>query len=151
MLKQFFKKYSTQVSGKVVVDFGSGKGRILIMAMKYGAKKVIGVEFAKELVDISTKNINRYIERNKIKSDYEIIWDDATNYVLSHEESVFFFYNPFDETIMQKVLDKIERARNEILIAYVNPVSKDLFKSDMFEQIDDFGNGELIVYRNKVE
>ena len=52
-LKNFFEKYKVFISNKVIIDFGSGKGRILIMGMKYKAKKVIGVEFSKELIDIS--------------------------------------------------------------------------------------------------
>jgi SAM-dependent methyltransferase len=39
------------------VDFGSGKGRVLIMALECGFRKVVGLEFSQELCEISRKNL----------------------------------------------------------------------------------------------
>ena len=38
------------------VDLGCGKGRALIAASEHGFARIIGVEFAKSLVDIARKN-----------------------------------------------------------------------------------------------
>ena len=42
---------------RTFVDYGSGKGRALIVAALYGFTKIIGIEFAKELCEISETNI----------------------------------------------------------------------------------------------
>ena len=39
------------------VDYGSGKGRVLLLAAEYPFKRIVGVEFAKSLHDISQENI----------------------------------------------------------------------------------------------
>src|SRR5262249_27445537 len=39
------------------IDFGSGKGRALVLAARYGFERVIGVEFAPSLHEIAARNI----------------------------------------------------------------------------------------------
>jgi hypothetical protein len=39
------------------IDFGSGKGRVLLLAAQYGFEKVIGIEFSPELHQIAIDNI----------------------------------------------------------------------------------------------
>ncbi len=46
--------------GKNIIDIGSGKGRVLLIASEFGFKKAIGVEISKVLHDISEKNIKIY-------------------------------------------------------------------------------------------
>jgi len=38
------------------IDFGSGKGRVLLLAARYPFKEVVGIEFSKELNDIALLN-----------------------------------------------------------------------------------------------
>ena len=42
------------------IDFGSGKGRVLLVASHYPFRQVIGVEFSPELHEIAQENIRRY-------------------------------------------------------------------------------------------
>ncbi len=42
------------------VDFGSGKGRALLLASEYPFKKILGLEFSPELHDVAVANIRRY-------------------------------------------------------------------------------------------
>ena len=41
---------------KILVDLGSGKGKVLLVAAEYGFKEVWGVEFSKELCHIAKRN-----------------------------------------------------------------------------------------------
>ena len=45
----------------VFIDFGSGKGRILLLASQFGFCKIIGVEFSPELNIIAQNNIIKWI------------------------------------------------------------------------------------------
>ena len=42
------------------IDFGSGKGRVLMLAAGFPFKEMIGVEFSRELHEIAVKNIARF-------------------------------------------------------------------------------------------
>jgi hypothetical protein len=44
----------------VFVDFGSGKGRALLLASEFPFRRVIGFEFAPELHAIATENLRKY-------------------------------------------------------------------------------------------
>lgn len=145
ILNKFFNKYKNVINNRTIVDFGSGKGRILILAMKYGAKSCIGVEFAKELIDISRVNLDLYKANNNLRTEIVLINDSALNYDFNGAEDVLFFYNPFNEKILNPIIEKILQLNNRPIIVYINPVHKELFDT-AFEEIDNFDN-ELIVYQ----
>jgi len=101
------------------VDFGSGKGAAIIHARELGFHKSIGVEFAKELHERALENIQA-LGYDKIESHYE----DATNYKLPSDTSLIYFFNPFDELVMKKVISNILAQKssfdNEVYIIYGN-------------------------------
>ena len=65
--KDFFQKVffelesllQKEIRRDVFLDYGSGKGAVLIHAKSLGFRKIYGIEFAKELHDISVKNIKK--------------------------------------------------------------------------------------------
>jgi hypothetical protein len=60
------------------------------------------------------------------------------NYKIEKNQTAFFFFNPFDEVIMLKVVRNIFFFINEnerkIYIMYANPVHKEIFLSAGFEE-----------------
>ena len=126
-LASLFKRLDIK-EDQVFVDIGSGKGRVLMLASKYGFKKVKGIEFSGFLCLIAEQNIEKYKAINNSKTHFEIINIDAAKYQIGYDENVFFMYNPFDEFIMKKVLnnimDSIEENKREVLVIYVNPVHR---------------------------
>jgi predicted RNA methylase len=116
------------------IDFGSGKGRVVILAAKMGFKKVIGVEFSKELCDICNQNIR------KLKLDnVEIINEDAVKLEIPINTSVFFFFCPFSEQVFLKVLDKVSlsilKTPRKAYVVSVNPKRDHVFSNDKFRLI----------------
>jgi len=109
----------------VLVDFGSGKGRMLLVASEFGFREERGVEFAHELCETARRNVARYTARTGVAAEFKIIESDAACYAIAADENVFMMYNPFDETILGRVLDNIaaslRKAPRRILIIYVNP------------------------------
>ena len=47
----------------VFIDFGSGKGRTLLLASKYRFRRIVGVEFSPELHLVAQHNIRKYRDR----------------------------------------------------------------------------------------
>ena len=122
------------------IDFGSGKGRCLLMASMLGFKKVIGIEFAKDLCETAEDN-KLSLQKNFPHiplSPIEIINEDALNYFPKTKNNVFFFYNPFDGVILKEVLqncsDYSPKGSRDYYI-YINPLRDYLFESLRLKEI----------------
>jgi len=85
------------------IDYGCGKGRVLVLAQRMGFKHVIGVEFSRNLYEICKKNM----EREQL-SDVGIHCVDAVHYKLSGDIRTFYFFNPFQYNVLKEVLKKIK-------------------------------------------
>lgn len=107
------------------VDFGSGKGRAMILAAEAGFRRVIGVEFAAALNLAAERNFAAYRRSRPGAPPLEVHGQDATTFVLPPDDAVLFFYNPFDDVVMSKIIARIEedwRARpRDLVLAYRNP------------------------------
>ncbi|MEW5915001.1 MAG: class I SAM-dependent methyltransferase [Gemmatimonadota bacterium] len=107
------------------VDFGCGKGRVLLLAGDAGFQRVTGIEFATELVAEANDNIARWRARNST-CDMRVVEGDVLHYSIDAHDRVFFFFNPFDDVILDGVLDRIEESLRQIpreaWIIYHNPL-----------------------------
>jgi SAM-dependent methyltransferase len=123
-LRKMFKKITPLIDGNsVLVDFGCGKGRVLLVASEFGFKEVRGVEFAEELYDAANRNIAQYKTKTTVKSEFRVIKSDVVDYPIRPDENFFFMFHPFDETVLAKVLAKINASlltdpRNILIIFY---------------------------------
>jgi len=103
-LRQLNIDYSTYT----FVDFGSGKGRTLLLASELPFMRVIGIEFARELHEVAQKNIEIY--PGKAAEKVESICQDATTFELPAENLIIYFFNPFDDVILDKVISNISNS-----------------------------------------
>jgi hypothetical protein len=74
------------LSEYVLIDFGSGKGRALLLACQYGFKRIIGLEFATELHGIAQRNIEAYRHRYMRHLPIELINKNAVCYWIPDEK-----------------------------------------------------------------
>jgi hypothetical protein len=134
------------------VDFGSGKGRAILLASDLPFKKIVGVEFSPELVEIARQNVRVFHRDSQQCRDIEPLCADALEYQLPEGPSVFYFYNPFDREVMERMVAKVarsyrERAR-EIYILYVNPMLGELWEqAGCFKTV--VANGDYAIYKTK--
>jgi len=102
-----------------------GRAILLIMAINEGFKIVVGIEFAEELYRDSLLLVSNSLSNKKFKR-CKIILDDATNYMINEKFNVFFFYNPFNEIVLIKVLQNLEKSlhnyNRKVYIIYFNPI-----------------------------
>lgn len=117
----------------VFVDFGSGKGRALLLASMYNFKAIRGIEFSEELCAIAKKNISIFNRKSAI-SNIIVFNIDAVIYHIQKDENVFFFFNPFDNIVMEKVILNIENSilqnPRKIVIIYDNPKYKNIIEKN---------------------
>jgi 16S rRNA G966 N2-methylase RsmD len=108
----------------VFIDFGSGMGRAVILAAMYPFRRVIGVEISPELNTIAEQNIQRARKKLKCK-DIQLITADAHLYNLSADVTVVYFFSPFGEEIISRVVENVRRSLCEnprkMTFIFVNP------------------------------
>jgi SAM-dependent methyltransferase len=133
---------------KTLLDFGSGKGRVLIYFSKYKLKKLIGVEFASDLCEIAKNNIDKL----KLKN-IDIINQDVTRFIIPKDVNIFYFYNPFLGETFQKVLENIDifhyhNPDKKSIIVYVIPVCKNMISLDKYNIIYEVDE-EIVIFKRK--
>jgi len=135
VFRQIMDNLTVDVEKYEFIDFGSGKGRVLLLASDYGFRKVTGVEFASDLHRISTRNV-AIVERDARKPGrIETICMDATKFVIPEVPVVLFFHSPFKGQVMERVIRNIltsfaKHPREIVIIFYgTNSVSIDLLKA----------------------
>jgi SAM-dependent methyltransferase len=113
-------------SDRTLVDFGSGKGRVLMVAAQFGFRSLRGVEFSAGLCDVARRNMERFRRRAGIDADFQIIHADAAEYAVRPDEDVFFLFNSFDHHILERVLANIAHSYvvrpRPMLLIYRRPV-----------------------------
>ena len=140
----------------VFVDFGCGKGRVLLVASDYGFKQVVGVEFSPQLCEQARRNLAIYRRKTGIHSEVEIVESDVLDYEIRSDETTFFFFNPFDAEVMGKVLSNIVASHKKyprrMWLIYHNPEFREVLDcEDFFVKLGSytFGGGEFAVYTNR--
>lgn len=107
------------------LDFGSGKGRVMLMAAMAGFKSVIGVELDSALCGITSHNfdVNPALFRREQCVVYN---EDATAYSPPADTNVVFLYNPFGcdlvRAVILNLLQSFRASSRPIYVIYVNPV-----------------------------
>jgi Histone methylation protein DOT1 len=116
-------------SEDVFIDFGSGKGPVVLQAARYPFRKIIGVELAPELHAVATSNIERALPTLVCKN-IELVNKDVLDYDIPDDVTVAYFYNPFEGAIFASVIEKlvasIKRRPRMLRIVYMNSVEEDV-------------------------
>ncbi len=113
------------------IDFGCGKGRVLLVAAEFPFREVVGVELFPQLAEIAKRNAARVFRTGRARCAIRVEVSDAGTFVLPAGNLVIFFYNPFGEEIMRRVVARIESAlaaesRSVFVVSY-NPVQVECF------------------------
>ena len=154
ILSKIFSLIKNELYNSTFIDFGSGAGRVLTFVYYFKPKKIIGIEFSKQLCKISEKNLTAFFQKKYI--DWELIQKNAVNYHIPSNANIFFFYDPFEEIIMSKIIKNIKLSLKEnkrpIWIVYISPRAKNLFLNNGFKlihsQFNKFNKGYIIFKYN---
>lgn len=135
-----FQKVSALTS---IIDLGSGKGRVLMVAPHFGFTDITGIDFAKELCEQAIANMKeKETEFPDIK--WKIINENVENYDIKSGDSVFFMFNPFTEIVLRSFLEKLDRSCHEfprsIYFLYASPQYQQLL----------LDNGYAVVYQKQL-
>lgn len=94
----------------VFVDMGSGKGRVLLKASLYKFKRITGVEISSRLCEIAKINISKFEKILNRRLYVEIVNEDVLKYNIKNDENIFYFYNPFDNYVMEIIIERVMKS-----------------------------------------
>ncbi len=117
-------EFGINPTGWTFVDYGSGKGRIVMLAAAMGFARAIGVEFSPELCRIAEKNAASFASRGGARIAPEIVKGDAGAFQPPPGPVIAYLYNPFGPPVIDEVAARLEEkaARDEpVLVIYVDP------------------------------
>ena len=126
-------------SDDVFIDFGSGKGRVVLEAARYPFRRVIGVELSEELTSHAKANLEAY--RGKLRCrDVEFVTADVVGFEIPDDVTVAYMYNPFRgevfQTVIEKLIASVERNPRTLHLVYRTPLEQQrLERSGRFELV----------------
>jgi hypothetical protein len=110
------------------IDFGSGKGRAVLLASEFPFKRIVGVEFSSELHATAQRNLQSYKTTRQRFRSIDLVCMDFVDFHLPPEPSVLFFYDPCAERVFRQVLRNIEASfrasPRPMFLIYIVPGSK---------------------------
>jgi hypothetical protein len=121
----------------VLIDLGSGKGRIVYQAAKrYDLARVIGVELSAELTAAARENLAGRDGELRC-TNIERVTADALEYELPDDVTIIYLANPFAgpvfAAVVQQMLASQQRRPRTLRVVYFNPVEEQQLLDAGFE------------------
>ncbi len=125
LFRFFLSNLRIDFSEFTFIDLGSGKGRTLLLASDYPFKRIIGVEFCRELHDCALLNLRVYRSATQRCTNLISVHADATQFEFPQDPLLVYAYNPFDEFVMTAVMTNLVNSiianRRNVVLLYYNP------------------------------
>ncbi len=106
------------------IDFGSGKGRVVLLASKLPFRSCIGVELNPGLHMIAIENMKHWQQLGSAASPVQSICQEATEFQFPLTPCLVYLFNPFTSKVLARLLDHISEAfanrPGELDLLYVN-------------------------------
>lgn len=142
-------------ASSVLIDIGSGKGKVALLASEYPFARVVGVEISASLCAIAARNVDRWKRRKPISAPIEIVRKNALEYEFS-DENIVVLNNPFDSTFLalflQRMKESLRDVKRPVWLLYCNPAKRSIIDKDSLfveeRTFRFFGPGrDIAVYR----
>ncbi len=131
VLRHVFSRLRLHFEDYEFVDFGCGKGRVLVLAARYPFKRVVGVEFAPELAEVARRNIANYHDDRRRCEQIDIVLSDAAAFEMPAGPAILYLFNPFDATVVRRIADNlvrsVEQHKTTKYVIYYNPLNEAVF------------------------
>jgi SAM-dependent methyltransferase len=109
----------------IIVDVGCGKGRSINWFLdRYPGNRIVGIELDPEICAETAKRLRKY-ER------VTVVCGDATA-LLPADGTVFYLFNPFDESVMRRFAQAMLDRSSPATIVYLNEKHADVFDDPRF-------------------
>jgi len=134
-------KLNINPSNFTFIDFGSGKGRVLLIAAGLPFRAVVGIEFSRELHEIAVQNISRFPQHLISAGAVTSRCEDAASFPLPPSNLVCYFHNPFGPPVLSEVVTRLVAHHDSgyrILVIYLDPRHREVFeRTSKFAILDE--------------
>ena len=108
------------------IDIGCGKGRALLLSMRWPFKHVLGIELSSALASAAERNVASFHAPWKgYARQAQVLTGDATKLDLPDSPLVLFLYHPFAAPVMGRFLQRVEQSVHDaprpVYLLYANP------------------------------
>lgn len=125
LFQQMLRQLPIRHADFTFVDYGSGKGKALLLASLWPFQAVVGVEFAQALHAVAVQNLASFVHPEQQCRQLQSIHMDATRYELLATPLVVYFYNPFSEVVLARILDRLQASLatqpRDVWVCYMHP------------------------------
>ena len=106
------------------IDYGSGKGKAMLMAAEHPFKSIIGLEYAAPLHAIAVANCRSFVNPRQKCYSLRPLLANVLDYTPPPGPIVCFMCNPFDLSTMRRVFNswrgRYEHGERDIRVLYLN-------------------------------
>jgi len=138
ILEALLQRITEMGASRSFTDLGCGKGRAMAVAVHYGFTTIRGIDFAAEVCMSAEENMRNIVQLFP-SVQYEVICDNVAEYKIQPDESVFFMFNPFDDTTIRAFLEKVEdstdRYPRTVYFLYASPKHIEVFFDFEYEPV----------------
>jgi len=107
---------------------------VVALAALSGFAGVTGIEFDHRLCAIAQRNLAKLDLQERTAAS--VVHTDARRFAIPEDATVFYFYNPFSEQVMEEVLGRVRESLQQTprrhTLVYMNPVCHQLVESAGF-------------------
>ena len=153
VLDELFTFYTPEKTD-VFVDYGCGMGRLNFYIEKRYSLCSTGVEYSPVYYEKALENKKTY---NGNKDKIHFVNCKAEDYLVSKEENVFYFFNPFSpeifHAVINRILDSFEKYPRTITLILYYPEDDTVFyleRHTTFERMDEIAASDA-VYKDRRE
>lgn len=101
------------------IDLGCGKGRAMHVASEYPFRAIYGVELAPSLYADARRNASVFAERYPSRTRIEVSLGDATEFPFPSGDLAVFCYNPFEDEMIVRLVERLESLCKAQLIYFI--------------------------------
>jgi SAM-dependent methyltransferase len=138
ILEQLLQHLPAEAKKGGFLDIGCGAGRVACVAAHYGFTNITGIDFAKELVEKAKQNAS-FTSLQFTGATIHICWQNILDYEIPADTGTIFLFNPFDETLMKTLVEKIlfsrQKNNRNIFVLYASPKHPEPFLEAGFQQV----------------
>jgi SAM-dependent methyltransferase len=122
------------------IDFGCGKGRVVLMASGLPFNRVIGVDFSPRLITQAKQNIAQYTGMVRT-SEVEVLVCDAAKYPPPGGNLLVYLFDPFGPDVLASVLASLtspaRQDPSQVVLLYYCPQYPDIIREAGFTLIGE--------------
>jgi SAM-dependent methyltransferase len=131
LVKKAIDWLDIDLSDLAFIDFGSGKGRVVLLAAAYPFKSVVGVELSRELHEIARDNVSRAPLRPEDSGKISLACLDVTDFSLPDSDLLCYLYNPFGPAVLAPLAERLSahssHRGHRVFVIYVDPRHRNVF------------------------